>query len=99
MVSYGHNNTISTNSPQKLLFQLRVTPVDSYIPNRTFNDPGLMRFDQTDGKIVPNGVETEGGYPSLLTKPFQHQLHRGLPHGVWGLSNRADEHKPQIARY
>ncbi len=60
---------------------------------------GLMRFDQTDGKIVPNCVEPEGGYPCLLAKPLQHQLHRGLPHGVWGLNNRINKHKPQIAPY
>jgi len=35
----------------------------------------LLRFDQTDGKIVAYGVEPEWGYPSLPTKPLQHQLH------------------------
>lgn len=44
----------------------------------------LLRFDQTDGKIVAYGMKPEWGYARLLAKPFQHQLHRGLSHGVWG---------------
>ena len=32
---------------------------------------GLLRFDQTDGKIVAYGMGPEGGYPRLLAKPHQ----------------------------
>ena len=31
---------------------------------------GLLRFDQTDGKIMPSGEEPKWGYPSLLAKPL-----------------------------
>ena len=58
---------------------------------------GLLRFDQTDGEIVPNGMKPEWDYPCLLAKPLQHQLHRGLPHGVLGQSNRINEHIAHIA--
>ena len=31
---------------------------------------GLLRFDQTNGKIMPSGVEPEGGYPCFPAKPL-----------------------------
>ena len=38
---------------------------------------GLLRFDQTNGKIVAYGVEPEWGYPCLLAKPHRHQIIEG----------------------